>query len=238
MKTVKILFILLWCGVQLPAQVRVYDREKFNPELKKELDKVMKRHMQYRRYMIGASVKTRDSLAKAFGVKTEDVHAHLEKLQAPIDSENMEIVTTIIRHYDYPGKTLVGEPTNIAAAYVIMHSTEGKRYYPRINQSHVMGEVPEFVVAMLEDHNFVRDGFLQKHGSHAIAVPFLDTGRNQVTMRYYISPMKKGALINTLRRGRGFTTSIEEYAREINATYDPNLTWEKVAKMRADAVMK
>lgn len=238
MKRVEILVVLLLCCIQLPAQLMVYERDKFNPELKKQLDEVAKRNMQYRKYFIGTSVKTRDSLAKTFHISSDKLQSYLEKLQAPIDSENMEIVTTIIRHYDYPGKTLVGEPTNLVAVFVIMHSNKGKKYYPRVNQAHTKGELPEFAVATLEDYNFVHDGLLQNYGTHAIAVPFLDTNSSKVVTRYYISPVKKSAYINSMRKSRGFTTNIEEYAREIHALYNPKLTWEMVEQMRADAAGK
>ncbi|MCZ6333785.1 hypothetical protein O5173_25875, partial [Escherichia coli] len=50
------------------------------------------------------------------------------EMVAEHDSLNMKTIEHIISKYGYPGKTLVGEPTNQAAWYVIQHSTKIGKY--------------------------------------------------------------------------------------------------------------
>lgn len=50
------------------------------------------------------------------------------------DSLNLIKVEEIIKQYGYPGKSLVGEPTNIAAWYVIQHSSKIGDYLLMIEQ--------------------------------------------------------------------------------------------------------
>jgi hypothetical protein len=208
----------------------------FDPVAKKDLDAVHIKDWQYRRYLVGMKDATRDSLAKAFKIKPTDVEAHLDKLQAVNDSENLAVVARIIRTSDayYPGKSLVGEQTQLVALSVILHSNQKQKYYPRVNQAYTMGEIPQYAVAMLEDHILAEKGRTQNYGSHYTGVKMLDKATNKIVTRYYISPVKSPEHINEMRKSKGFETTVEEYARQSGVIYDPGLTIEKLRGMRVE----
>ncbi len=235
------LLYLLFCLPALCAHGQDEEYENlfaivFDPVAKKDLDAVHVKDWQYRRYLVGMKEATRDSLAKAFKIKAELVEEHLNKLQAVNDSENLAMVARIIRTSDayYPGKSLVGEQTQLVALSVILHSDQKQKYYPRVNQAYTMGEIPQYAVAMLEDHILAEKGRTQNYGSHYTAVKMRDKATNKIVTRYYISPVKSPDNINEMRKSKGFETTIEEYARQAGVIYDPTLTFEKLKGMRVE----
>lgn len=235
------LLYLLFCLIAVSAYGQDEEYENlfaivFDPVAKKDLEAVHVKDCQYRRYLVGMKDATRDSLAKAFKIPPNDVEAHLDKLQAVNDSENLAVVARIIRTSDayYPGKSLVGEPTHLVALSVFLHSNQEQKYYPRVNQAFTMGELPQYAVAMMEDHILAEKGRLQNYGSHYTRVKMKDTTTNKVVTRYYISPVKSADIINEMRKSKGFETTIEEYARQFGVVYDPTLTVEKLNAMRVE----
>lgn len=208
----------------------------FDPMAKKDLEAVHIKDWQYRRYLVGMKDATRDSLAKAFKIKPADVEAHLDKLQAVNDSENLAVVARIIRTSDayYPGKSLVGEPTHLVALSVFLHANQEQKYYPRVNQAFTMGELPQYAVAMMEDHILAEKGRPQNYGSHYTRVKMRDSTTNKIVTRYYISPVKSPEHINEMRKSKGFETTIEEYARQLGVVYDPGLTVEQLKGMQGE----
>lgn len=235
------LLYLLFCLMAASAHGQDEEYENlfaivFDPVAKKDLEAVHVKDWQYRRYLVGMKDATRDSLAKAFKIKPADVEAHLDKLQAVNDSENLAVVARIIRTSDayYPGKSLVGEPTHMVALSVILHSNQKQKYYPRVNQAYTMGELPLFAVAMLEDYILAEKGWPQNYGSHYTRVKMKEEATNKIVVRYYISPVKNAGHINEMRKSKGFETTVEEYARQAGVIYDPTLTVEKLKQMRVE----
>lgn len=234
------LLYLLFCLPAIPAYAQEVEENLFaivfDPVAKKDLEAVHIKDWQYRKYFVGMKDATRDSLARAFKIKPNVVEAHLDKLQAVNDSENLAVVARIIRTSDahYPGKSLVGEPTHLVALSVIMHANQEQKYYPRVNQAFTMGEVPQFAVAMLEDHILAEKGWPQNYGSHYTRVRMRDEATNKIVTRYYISPVKSPEHINKQRKSKGFDTTIEEYARQSGVVYDPRLTYDKLKEMRVE----
>ncbi|HEY9178323.1 MAG TPA: hypothetical protein VIN07_11555 [Flavipsychrobacter sp.] len=234
------LLYLLFCLLAIPAYTQEVEENLFaivfDPVAKKDLEAVHIKDWQYRKYLVGMKDATRDSLAKAFRIKPDAVEEHLDKMQAVNDSENLAVVARIIRTSDayYPGKSLVGEPTHLVALSVIMHANQEQKYYPRVNQAFTMGEVPQFAVAMLEDHILAEKGWPQNYGSHYTRVRMRDEATNKIVTRYYISPVKSPDHINERRKSKGFDATIEEYARQSGVIYDPTLTAEKLKQMRVE----
>lgn len=235
------LLYLLFCLVAFSAYAQEEEYENlfaivFDPVAKKDLEAVHVKDWQYRSYLVGMKDATRDSLAKAFKIKPADVEEHLDQLQAVNDSENLAVVARIIRTSDayYPGKSLVGEPTHMVALSVIMHANQEQKYYPRVYQSFMMGEVPQYAVAMLEDHILAEKEWPQNYGSHYTRVRMRDEATNKIVTRYYISPVKSPDHINERRKSKGFDTTVEEYARQAGVIYDPGLTNEKLKEMRVE----
>jgi hypothetical protein len=235
------LLYLLFCLIAVSVYGQDEEYENlfaivFDPVAKKDLEAVHVKDWQYRRYLVGMKDATRDSLAKAFKIKPADVEAHLDKLQAVNDSENLAVVARIIRTSDayYPGKSLVGEPTHLVALSVFLHSNQEQKYYPRVNQAFTMGELPQYAVAMMEDHILAEKGRPQNYGSHYTRVKMKDTTTNKVVTRYYISPVKSADNVNDMRKSKGFEMTIEEYARQSGVVYDPGLTVEQLKGMRVE----
>lgn len=235
------LLYLLFCLMAASAYGQDEEYENlfaivFDPVAKKDMEAVHEKDWQYRRFLVGMKDATRDSLAKAFKIKPADVEDHLDKLQAVNDSENLVVIARIIRTSDayYPGKSLVGEQLQLVALSVFLHSNQEQKYYPRVNQAFTMGEVPQYAVAMMEDHILAEKGRTQNYGSHYTRVKMRDATTNKIVTRYYISPVKSADDINKMRKSRGFENTIEEYARQSGVIYDPTLTVEKLKQMRVE----
>ena len=82
-----------------------------------------------------------DSLSVVYGVNKDDLNDYLWKLQGEIDSLNTKRIEQIIDVYGYPGITLVGEPTNEAAFYIIQHSKVIDKYLPVVSTSNHSGRL-------------------------------------------------------------------------------------------------
>lgn len=235
MKTAAIILLLLCCALCVQAQTAT-----INPAVKKQLDAVYIKDWQYRKYLFNMPVRTRDSLAASFKIKADEVEKHLQALQAANDAENMLIVEQIIKdnESEYPGKSLVGEPTHLVAWSVILHSDKQQKYYPRVNQAFMMGELPETAVATLDDHILAEKSGLQHYGTHFTAVPYMDSLTGTITTRYYISPIDMADDVNFRRRSRGFATTVEQYAEQLGVIYDKRLTPEKLKLMQEEGRKK
>ncbi|MCR5888283.1 hypothetical protein LRS06_11005 [Hymenobacter sp. J193] len=135
-------------------------KPKHNLALKQELDQLEAVDQQYRRlFGAGPGMEARfDSVAKAAGIPPEQVGPYLSQRMVAQDSINIQRVGQIIQRYGYPGKTLVGEPTNEVALLVIQHSTRIPRYLKLVEQEAAKGEVPFYLYArMLDRHLMYQD---------------------------------------------------------------------------------
>ena len=113
----------------------IQGQDHINTTLKKELDSIHVEDQKYRSIMsLNMDVKG-DSLAQVFGVSRVALPDHLWKLQLQVDSTNIIRLQQIIREVGYPGKTLVGTPTNEAAFYVIQHSRVIDQYLPLLKEA-------------------------------------------------------------------------------------------------------
>ena len=123
MKSPRIFLFLLFC---LAVNFTSSAQGSINAKLKKELDAIHKLDQQYRSFITNESIpkKKADSLAQAFGVTRETLPALLWKKQSEIDAANLIKVKEIIQQWGYPGKSLVGSPTNEVAYRVLQHSKE------------------------------------------------------------------------------------------------------------------
>ncbi len=92
-----------------------------------------------------------DSLAKTLNITRKNLNDELWKRQLSIDSANVEFVENIFQRYGYPGKSLVGTPTNETAWYVIQHSFKISKYLNLMKDAAKKNELPFRLVAMMED---------------------------------------------------------------------------------------
>ncbi|RZK32817.1 MAG: hypothetical protein EOO63_00065 [Hymenobacter sp.] len=108
-------------------------QQTLNRQLKHELDSLYYVDQLYRSAMFGEKKQHLvDSLAAAQRFPAAEAPQRLIGLMLQTDSADMRRVRAIIQRYGYPGKKLVGTPTNEAAFYVIQHSNSIAQYLPLI----------------------------------------------------------------------------------------------------------
>jgi hypothetical protein len=140
-------------------------------------------------------------------------------------------VRAIIKQYGYPGKTLVGEPTNEAAWYIIQHSDDIKSYLPLIKTAAKRGELPFRLYAQMLDRQLMRDGKEQLYGTQAMGYRPLNaaTGERE-SLPPFVWPIKDEAKVNERRKQAGFSNTVEENAAVLGIKYRV-VTLPEVARM-------
>ncbi|MEJ7662726.1 MAG: DUF6624 domain-containing protein [Hymenobacter sp.] len=118
-----------------------------------------------------AKTRQRDSLARRYQLPADKVVNGLISRMTLADSSNLRRVRAIIKRYGYPGKTLVGTPTNEAAFYVIQHSSRIPEYLPLIEQAAEQGELPFRLYAMMLDRQLMNAGQPQVYGTQGRSFP-------------------------------------------------------------------
>jgi hypothetical protein len=213
-------FLLLICLLALPACT--YAQRVANPRLKHELDSLYRLDQLYRKAMFADKKQhVVDSLATALHLPVTEVQQKLVSLMQAADSSDMRRVRAIIQRYGYPGKTLVGTPTNKAAFYVIQHSNSIPRYLPLIKQAADKGELPFRLYAMMLDRHLINMGKPQLYGTQGF-------GYNGQPP--FIWPIEDPAHVNERRQKAGFDLSVEQDAQRMNIPYHV-LTIEQVRQM-------
>ncbi len=216
---------LLLLSISAPAQ------GKLNVALKKELDSLFVLDQKYREVMMMKDMGVKgDSLARALNVPRAGLNDYLWKVQSRIDSFNLERIEKIIGQYGYPGKTLVGTPTNEAAFYIIQHSPKIKQYISIIKAAAQKGELTFKEYAKMHDRFLVREGKEQLYGTQGHA--FFRQGRNgqMEPSPMFIWPISDARNVNRRRKEAGFNDTVEEYARQHGVEYK-HLTLEEVKQI-------
>ena len=131
-------------------------------------------------------------------------------LQMEIDSSNIVYIDSLMAKQGYPGKTLVGEPTNKAAWYVIQHSNRIDDFLPRIREAAETGELPFRLYTMMLDRSLMRAGNPQRYGTQGKTFFY---GTPQET--YIIWPVEDPENIDRLREQAGFDTGLEAYGKDL-----------------------
>jgi hypothetical protein len=128
------------------------------------------------------------------------------KMQRLLDSSNMEFVEKYFIEKGYPGKSVVGESTSLAAWYVLQHNPEKiPTYLPLIKEAAQKGEISMRSAAMMEDRYLMNEGKPQIYGTQGMS---FDDARGSV-----IWPIEDPETVNERRVAVGFDQSIEEYAK-------------------------
>ena len=175
-----------------------------NTELKKELDMIMFTDQAFRRqYDPKMSEAERRDIADSLNLNYDEMRRNLLVLMNKYDTENTKKIETIIAKYGYPGKSLVGEPTNQAAFLVIQHSSVIPKYLPLIKVAAEKKELPFMLYAMMLDRHLMYKGEEQIYGSQG-------DERDGVAI---IWPIKDVVNVNKLRKEAGFPETIEEYSK-------------------------
>ena len=176
-------------------------------DLKNRLDSIAKYDQLYRPLLQETDLEKREALAQKLGLAKEDYTGDLWKKQRLLDTSNLKVVKNILDNYGYPGKSIVGEPTNLIALDVIEHNPiHIDQYIDLFKEAAAKGELPMTRVAALEDKYLMQQHKEQIYGTQA-----------QITAAngFFIWPIKDPEGVNRRRADAGFDRTIEEYAAEL-----------------------
>ncbi|MBO9694489.1 DUF6624 domain-containing protein [Chryseobacterium sp.] len=215
----KKIFVLLF-GI---STLLINAQQKVNEVLKKELDDIMKVDQGYRMlFDTEITPGKKEQLLKDLNIDKEEFKKKSWQLVAEHDSLNMQKIENIIAQYGYPGKTLVGEPTNQAAWYVIQHSTKIGKYLPLIKEAGKKKEIPFTWVAMMEDRYLMQQDKEQIYGTQGKGEMTKDKDGKQVFVNF-VWPVQDLKNVNKRRKEAGFDSTIEENAKRM---FGPDFKYE------------
>ncbi|MGK0252466.1 MAG: putative membrane protein YphA (DoxX/SURF4 family)/peroxiredoxin, partial [Gammaproteobacteria bacterium] len=137
-------------------------------ELKFTLDSISVLDQKYRKLMQVTGTEERKTLGEKMGLSPEDYTGDLWTRQIAIDTSNLHMIERIFKTKGYPGKTMVGTPTNTTAWYVIQHSNKIGEYLPLIKAAGEADELPFRLVAMMEDRFLMEKGEMQVYGTQGM----------------------------------------------------------------------
>lgn len=185
------------------------------PGLKRELDSIYAVDQRYRMMLFDPRISRRpDSLARVLGVTRESVRDQIFRRVRQTDSTNLLRVRAIVKQYGYPGKTLVGEPTNETVWLVIQHSDEIGKYLPLIKKAANKGELPFFLYAQMQDRHLMRSGKPQLYGTQGFNFNPVNPGTGKREPQPpFVWPIKDPAAVNERRRKAGFPDTVESTLR-------------------------
>jgi hypothetical protein len=209
--------------VLLLLAVSAVGQSKLNLRLKRELDSIEVVDQQYRLLLMGGpTMRPRlDSVARVAGVPVEKVGDYLGQRMTATDSVNIKRIVQIIKQYGYPGKTLVGTPTNEVALLVIQHSSRIPQYLPLIKRMADQGEVSFATYARMLDRHLMQQGKMQIYGTQGRSynVPNAATGKMEQVA--FIWPIEDATHVNERRKKAGFDSTVEANAQRLGIEYKP-----------------
>ncbi|MFC6225004.1 DUF6624 domain-containing protein [Hymenobacter artigasi] len=214
-----LLYVALLSGLAWPAAAQISP----NLRLKHELDSLCEVDQLYRAMLFDPRLTRRpDSLAKVLGVAKDQLNQAIMTHMVRTDATNLARVQAILTQYGYPGRSLVGIPTNEAAWYVIQHAPALiPQYLPLMKAAAEAGELPFSRYATMLDRQLMFEGKEQVYGTQA---------RSDPHNTYFIWPIQQPAQVNQRRKQAGFTTTVEENAARLHVIYKA-LTLADVANM-------
>ncbi|WP_426480873.1 DUF6624 domain-containing protein [Chryseobacterium sp. R2ACT005] len=223
--------IALFFGI---STLLINAQQKVNETLKKELDDIMKVDQGYRMlFDTEITPEKKEQLLKDLNIDKEEFKKKNWQLVAEHDSLNIKKIESIIAQYGYPGKTLVGEPTNQAAWYVIQHSTKIGKYLPLIKEAGKKKEIPFTWVAMMEDRYLMQEDKEQIYGTQGKGEMTKDKDGKQIFVNF-VWPVKDLKNVNKRRKEAGFDSTFEESVQRMygkDFKYEP-YTLKQVLELR------
>ncbi len=194
-------------------------KTQLNEPLKRELDSMLILDQRYREYMgrLENDKALRDSLLAVYGTDETNLMSFIWGSQSRIDSSNQKRTEQILKQYGYPGKTLVGEPANEAVFYIVQHSDKIDTYLPLVKKAAENNELAFNLYAMMLDRSLMYQKKPQIYGTQASCRNVLASGKQQC----FIWPLTDYKGVNIRRKKAGFTMTVEQNARRLNAVYKP-----------------
>ncbi|RZK51308.1 MAG: hypothetical protein EOO59_15235 [Hymenobacter sp.] len=196
-------------------------QKPFNQRLKHELDSLQYQDWRYRDLVGRLHAGKTDSLAQALHVPTNQVFSYVQTQMQRADSSNLRRVEDIIWRYGYPGQSLVGQPTNAAAWYVLQHSSKIPQYLVWVKGAAEAGEIPYRLYAQMLDRKLMDDGQEQVFGTQWAGYTVLDhaTGRQHTVA--LIWPVRDPQRVDQRRRQAGLPTTLAQSSAALGIPYQP-----------------
>ena len=208
-------YIILIVGSFFLASL-VGAQENIDTELKQQLDSILYTDQTLRELFDNdISAERKSKVLKEFGYTQEDFEKRSWGIIANHDSLNLIEIEGVINRYGYPGKTLVGEPTNEAAWYVIQHSSKIEKYFPIIQKAGQDAELSQRLVAMMQDRMLTNQGKEQIYGTQVAGRKMDETDE----WFQYVWPIKNPENVNKRRKQLGFKLTVEENAKRLGVDY-------------------
>lgn len=174
--------------------------------LKRRLDSIAVLDQRYRMLMQAGSPEALQALGEEMGLTKEEYTGDHWAMQTAIDTSNMEFVEKYFIEKGYPGKSIVGEESSLAAWYVLQHNPDKiPTYLPLIKKAAADGEISMRSAAMMEDRYLMNEGKPQIYGTQGMSY---DDERGS-----FIWPIENPEKVNQLREEVGYDQTIEEYAK-------------------------
>lgn len=167
-----------------------------------------------------------DSLSKVYQTDRHRLASVLWAEQTKIDSSNLTRAEAILKQHGYPGKTLVGTPTNETIFYIIQHSSKIDTYLSVIKKAAEQNELPFQQYGMMLDRSLMHQGKPQLYGTQVTCRQLIKTKQS----RCFVWPITAAKAVNERRKQAGFTLTVEENANRLNAAYEPAITMGTVRK--------
>jgi hypothetical protein len=210
----------------------IYGQTEINSKLKKELDSIYGVDQKYRELLFSDILKTKaDSVAASYSIATTDLSTYLMSNMMKADSSNLARTEQILNQYGYPGKSLVGIPTNEAAFYVIQHSEKIDQYLPIVKKAADQKELPFKLYAMMLDRSMMNEGKEQIYGTQATGFEVFNPQTGKKEFKMIIWPIQNAPTVNERRKKAGFDQTVEENAKRLGTNYEA-LTLKQVEEMR------
>ncbi|HTH83193.1 MAG TPA: DUF6624 domain-containing protein [Mucilaginibacter sp.] len=202
----RITVILLLCIANIAIA------QKVNITLKKQLDSVYALDQKYRE--IYMTPEKHAAFEKELSLTPEQANGRLNFLMMKVDSANIIFIEAVFKKYGYPGKAMVGEPTNEAAWNVVQHSAKIHQYIPMMKKAANEGELPFRLYAMMLDRDLMEDNQEQIYGSQVTCRKIKNGERT-----CFVWPIKDAENVNERRKKAGFDLPIKEYAKKLGVDY-------------------
>ena len=192
----------------------------FNNELKERLDEILFKDQIFREYTDNETTAERkNEIEKTTKLSRDYLQKNVWNLIRATDSANIVTIENIIARYGYPGKSLVGEPTNTAAFYVIQHSDKIEKYYPIIEKAGKSGELPFKYAAMMLDRKLTGELKPQVYGTQLVFRRITNPKTGTPENFTYVLPIEDAENVNKRRKEAGFDTTVEENAKRFGIEY-------------------
>lgn len=224
---------LLCFGLLLLA-ASSFAQTKLNPRLKHELDSLYREDQKYRELIMYMNNGKGDSVETALHLPKGQLFGYIITNMTKSDSSSLQRVKILLRQYGYPGKSLVGVPTNEAAWNVIQHSNEIAAYLPMVKAAAEKGELPYWRYAQMLDRHLLQEEKEQLYGTQGSFFTLTDKATGKQETVSFIWPIKNPAQVNARRKKAGFPTTIEEGSKQIGMPYKP-VSLEYAKRVRAQS---